>query len=116
MEEIIRDNITVHVNDNYLFSITQLGFIKGRSIVFQLLKILNSYTETPDIGGCLDVIYCDFMKAFDKVRHARLIKKLQSYGIKGNILNWDTDLLAQISHRIKVNNIFSNWQEVSHFF
>ena len=65
-----------------------------------------------DNGGCIDVIYCDFMKAFDKVPHAKLIKKIQSYGIKGNIINCIIDLLANRKQRVRINTIFSNWQEV----
>ena len=112
MEEIIRDTITVHVKENELLSIYQFGFVKGRSTVLQLLKVLDTWTETLDNGGCIDVIYCDFMKAFDKVPHAKLIKKIQSYGIKGNIINWIVDLLAHRKQRIRINNIFSNWKEV----
>ena len=52
------------------------------------------------------------MKAFDKVPHAKLINKIQSYGIKGNIINWIIDLLAHRKQRVRINNIFSNWQEV----
>ena len=73
MEEIIRDTITVHMNENKLLSKYQIGFIKSRSTVLQLLKVLDTWTETLDNGGCIDVIYCDFMKAFDKVLHAKLI-------------------------------------------
>ena len=36
----------------------------------------------------LDVIYLDFQKAFDKVPHARLIKKVNAHGINGKILTW----------------------------
>ena len=84
LEQIIRDNVTEHMKDNDLLSDKQFGFIKGRSTVLQLLKVLDSWTETLENGGCIDVVYCDFMKAFDKVPHHRLIGKLQSYGIKGN--------------------------------
>ena len=35
------------------------------------------------------------MKAFDKVSHRRLIQKIRSYGITGNILNWITDFLQR---------------------
>ena len=73
---------------------------------------LDTWTEMLDNGGYIDVIYCDFMKAFDKVPHAKLIKKIQSYGIKGNIINGIIDLLAHRKQRIRINNIFSNWQEV----
>jgi hypothetical protein len=112
MEEIIRDTITVHMKENERLSKNQFGFIKGRSTVPQLLRVLDTWTETLDNGGCIDVIYCDFMKAFDKVPHAKLIKKIQSYGIKGNIINWIIYLLAHRKQRVRINNIFSNWQEV----
>ena len=112
MKEIIRDTINVHMKVNGLLSNKQFGFTNGRSTLLQLLKVLDSWTEKLDNGCCLDVVYCDFMKAFDKVSHARLIKKLQSYGITGNILNCVTDLLAQRKQRVRVNNIFSNWKEV----
>ena len=52
------------------------------------------------------------MKAFYKVPHAKLILKIQSYGIKGNIINWIIDLLAHKKQKVRINNIFSNWQEV----
>ena len=41
-----------------------------------------------------------------------LFKKIQSYGIKGNIINWIIYLLAHRKQRVRINNIFSNWQEV----
>ena len=91
----------------------QFGFIKGRSTVLQLIKVLDSWTEALENGGCIDVLYCDFRKAFDKVPHRRLIGKLQSYGIKGKILDWIAAMLSHRSQHVRVNNSFSSWQEVT---
>ena len=88
------------MKENELLSKYQFGFVKGRPTVLQLLKVLDTWTETLDNGGCIDVIYCDFIKAFDKVPHAKLKQKIQSYGIKGNIINWIVDLLAHRKQRI----------------
>jgi hypothetical protein len=33
-------------------------------------------------------VILDFEKAFDKVPHQRLLKKLESYGIQGFLLTW----------------------------
>ena len=71
LEQIIRDTVTEHMKDNDLLSDKQFGFIG--STVLQLLKVLDSWTKTLENGGCIDVVYCDFMKAFDKVPHRRFI-------------------------------------------
>ena len=81
LESIIRDSIIEHMEKNNLFSDKQFGFITGRSTVLQLLHVLNIWIEILDQGGDLEVVYCDFMKAFDKVPHRRLIHKIEKYGI-----------------------------------
>ena len=88
LESIIRDSIIKHMEANDLFSDKQVGFISGRSTVLQLLHVLNIWTEILDQGGDLEVVYCDFMKAFDKVPHHRLVHKIERYGIIGNTLGW----------------------------
>ena len=41
------------------------------------------------------MLILDFSKAFDTVQHKRLLKKLESYGINGNILSWLEAWLTQ---------------------
>jgi sarcosine oxidase/L-pipecolate oxidase len=60
---------------------TQYGFISGRSTSLQLLEVLDKWTEALDNGHCVDCIYMDFQKAFDKVPHKKLLEKIKSYGI-----------------------------------
>ena len=55
-------------------------------------------------GGVVDAIYLDFAKAFDTVPHRRLLGKLESYGIRGSILNWINAFLIERSQVVKVNN------------
>jgi len=52
-----------------------------------LLEFFEEVTRILDEGQPVDVIYLDFAKAFDKVPHVRLAKKLQSHGIQGQVLN-----------------------------
>ena len=41
-------------------------------------------------------IYVDLQKAFDKVPHARLLSKLNSYGIIGKLFHWIENFLSNI--------------------
>ena len=99
LESLVRDHIIEHMKLNNLFSEKQFGFISGRSTTLQLLHVLNIWTDILDQGGEIEAIYCDFMKAFDKVPHKRLIHK---YGIKGNVLGW---IKAFLSNRTQCVNI-----------
>jgi hypothetical protein len=88
METLVRNSLVEYMKKNNLFSNQQYGFISGRSTVLQLIRVLDRWTEILDKGGSIDVIYCDFMKAFDKVPHRRLIEKLEYYGIGDPLLSW----------------------------
>jgi hypothetical protein len=46
------------------------------------------------------LIFCDISKAFDRVWHGGLIKKLKSYGISGDLLIWSYFLKAGITRAI----------------
>ena len=113
LESIFRDNIIEHMKSNNLFSKSQFGFIGGRSTVLQLLTVLDKWTEILDQGGIIDVIYMDFMKAFDKVPHRRLIEKIKSYGIGNHITNWIQSFLDGRRQRVCVNGNYSNWAPVT---
>ena len=90
-ESIIRDDIIAHMNANGLISKRQLGFLSGRS----------------------DVCYMDFMKAFDKVLHRRLIIKLHNHGIQGKLLDWIRSILEHRQQRVVINGQYSTWSNVT---
>ena len=74
-----------HLKTNRLLSDRQYGFIGERSTGLQMLKVLDSWTDTLDRGGQVDILYLDFMNAFDTVPFRRLINKFGSYGIGGKL-------------------------------
>lgn len=113
MESILREAIMAHMKRNKLFSSKQFGFISGRSTVLQLIQVLDNWTEALDEGQAIDVIYCDFMKAFDKVPHKRLMAKVRSYGIDGHMLRWIEGFLTGRRQRVVISGETSEWREVT---
>jgi hypothetical protein len=110
--ESLRQSITDHFLDNNAFSNKQFGFIKGRSTVMQLLKVMDMWTESLESGGQIDVVYTDLEKAFDKVPHKRLISKLCSYKIYPGDIKWIESFLTNRRERVRINGFFFFWKEV----
>ena len=78
------------------------GFSSGRSCLTNLLSFLDRVSGLVDNGECVDVIFLDFAKAFDKVPHLRLIKKLASHGIDGKLLEWISQWLTGRMQRVSL--------------
>ena len=113
LESIIRENIVEHMKLNKLFSDKQFGFISGRSTVLQLIRVIDNWTEILDEGGCIDVAYCDFMKAFDKVCHKRLVHKLKLYNIGTMYSKWIESFLDSRKQKVIVNGVASSPKDVT---
>ena len=112
-EHIVREDLVQHLELNHLISDTQHGFRKGRSCLTNLLVFLDEVTAGVDSGNCIDAIYLDFAKAFDKVPHQRLIQKLRTHGISGAVSRWIISWLSDRKQRVQITGVKSKWIEVT---
>jgi len=76
------------------------------------LEFLEYVSNYIDQGHPVDVIYLDFQKAFDKVPHKRLMLKIKSLGIAGNVYNWIEDWLKDREQRVVLLGCKSAWIKV----
>ena len=83
-----------------------------RSCLTNLLEYLEELTRLVDEGNCVDVVYLDFAKAFDKVPHQRLLAKLKAAGIEGRVAGWIEAWLSDRQQRVVLNGAASQWQRV----
>jgi len=91
LESIVKDKVMSYLNSNELICDDQHGFRSKRSCETQLLTVMEHCTRCVDDGNSIDVVYLDFLKAFDKVPHRR---KLEAYGISGKVLYWINAFLS----------------------
>jgi hypothetical protein len=92
-----------HLEQENLIRDSQHGFIPGRLCATNLLTFQEEITKCLDDGVPVDVFYLDFAKAFDKVPHGRLLVKLESKGITGNLKRWVKEWLANRTQRVLVD-------------
>ena len=112
LESNIREAIMDHLSSHKLLSDSQFGFRRNRSTVLQLLTVMEDWTEALDNNLQVDTVYLDFRKAFDSVPHKRLVKKLEKYGITGNLLKWLKHFLYERKQRVVINGKSSKWSDV----
>ena len=81
----------------------QHGFLKHRSVETNLfefvVKIFNFFSV-----GLTDLNYTDFSKAFDRVNHCLLLKKLQLLGFNPKLLEWICSYLSGRFQKVVFNN------------
>ena len=112
IETIIRDHMTDFLIKHKLINPSQHGFLKAKSCLTNLLCFLEEITKWVDDGSPVDVIYLDFQKAFDKVPHQRLLRKLKSHGMGNSIINWIEHWLTDRRQRVVVDGEVSSWKSV----
>ena len=92
-------------------SVSQFGFLRGRSTLQQMLVFFNSLLNS---ASQTDVIYLDFKKAFDSVAHNELLCKLWTFGITGDLWQW---VRAYLSNRVQYVSIGPiNFSHVTCYF
>jgi len=112
-EKIVRKHIMDHLTANELLAPTQYGFIPGRNISLQLLRVLDDWTEAWDDGEEIDCAYLDFAKAFDRVPHNRLVAKLDSFAICRSTVNWIKSFLTSREQVVVVGEASSERVQVT---
>jgi len=88
--EVIRDN--------------QHGFTKGKSCLTSLVAFYDGMTRSVDKRRAMNVIYPDFCKAFDMVRHNRF---------DGWTVWWKRNWLDCLIQKVVVNSSMSRWRSVT---
>lgn len=80
----------------------QHGFMRDKSTVTNLAE-LNDFG-----GGQIDLIYTDFAKAFDKVDHSILLRKMQHFNVNNCIINWTESFLRDRTQNVCLNGVKSS--------
>ena len=112
IESIIMYTILEYMVRNSLFSHDPHGFVPQRDCMTNLLLTIETLTNIMEDGGAVDIIYTDFAKAFDSVPHKRIISKVNTLGIKGDILQWIQSLLIKRKQRVVVEGKPFSWENV----
>ena len=66
----------------------ETGFTPGDSTVHQLVYLYNTFCKALNDKKDVRIVFCDQSKAFDRVWHQGLLKKLECIGVTGDLSRW----------------------------
>ena len=113
MEHIISSQEMRHLDINYVLHDAQHGFRKRRSCETQLLLSADDFLKTLDKNVQTDDILLDFSKAFDRVAHKHLLKKLEAIGVTGTTLGWISSFLTDREQTVVLEGMSSDAKPVT---
>ena len=96
-----------------ILDLQQYGSIKGSSTVHALVELVHKWhlaLDTPSGGNTIRALQqlLDFSKAFDRVEHNILMRKLADLGLPHFIIQWLTAFLRDRKQRVKIGSVESD--------
>ena len=85
----------------------QSGFRPGDSTINQLIFLVHKIYEALEGGKEVRVVFLDISKAFDKVWHAGLLRKLEALGVQSPLLQW---FKSNWKQRVVIEGQCSGWR------
>ena len=92
----------------------QFGFRENHSTNHAILSITQKIQEAINDNRLAIGIFIDLQKAFDTVNHSILLKKLDHYGIRGNVNKWFESYLTNRKQFVNINGTNSDQGFIKH--
>ncbi|KAG7300639.1 hypothetical protein JYU34_014938 [Plutella xylostella] len=113
VERIISDEMHNFFSCNNIITQSQFGFLANKStssLLSQFTDLVNSHLDNK---RHVLVVFIDYSKAFDTLKHETLLKKLDNCGIRGPVLNWCKEYLHDRAYYVKIADTYSSKHKVT---
>lgn len=113
IELIIGKQLVYFLDSHHLLCNEQFGFMKGLSTINAVISSVEKVLDCYEKRYFAAITFCDQSKAFDRVPHKILIKKLEYYHIRGNCLKLFQSYLSNRSQYVITDSSVSSYKPVT---
>ena len=107
-DTLAKDQVLKFCLANRVLPDCQFGFLHGRSTVWQLLSVLDDWHVAKEKGISIHATFLDLAKAFDRVNHPFLTKKLATSGLSPTCVVWFKSYLTEQTIMTAVDHVDSS--------
>ena len=111
-ERHILKHLSAYLENHNLISSSQSGFRKNHSCNTAVHHLITKWLDAKKTKDSTVLLFLDFWKAFDMVRHDIILAKLVKLGITGKFLNTLKSYLLERYQSVKVGNALSTSQPI----
>ena len=112
LEKLFCKRLNNFLEKNKVIANSQYGFRENRSTSTALLELLEEITAASDQNKYTVGVFIDLRKAFDTIDHNLLIKKLESYGLRGIVNTWLHSYLTNRKQYVELDKVSSSFLKV----
>ena len=87
------------------------GFVLGKYCQTQLFAVIEEWTKWMEERKPFDCLYFQYRNAFDSVPRMRLMRKVESCGISGQVQSWIKSFQQGGRQRVRVGEAVSGWEK-----
>ena len=110
-EKFVLSQLSIYLNANTFFPVSQSAYHPGNSTETALLKLMDDVLHVLDNGDVSLLTLLDLSAAFDTIDPNIFLQRLEHlYGISGTPFNWFRSYLSNLSNRTQtviINNKLS---------
>jgi len=93
LEKIVHKRLIFFIEFHDLLYDNQFGFRCKHSTIDAVIKLITDTCKGLDENEETLAVYLDLSNAFDTIDHSILLKRLDFYGIRGQVLDWFSSYL-----------------------
>ena len=112
-EKFLYNQIYTYLEKLNILTDEQKGFRRNKTINNAIYDFLNVIVTKVDVRIPTCAIFCDMAQAFDYVDHEILLEKLNTYGVRGNVLKLISSYLHNRQQYVEIKTINTSRLEES---
>jgi len=113
LERLVNRRLTIHAENQFLFSPTQSAYRTNHSTETALVRIHNDIVTAIDQRDVCALVLLDLSAAFDTVDHTILVEVLRTrFGIDGDALSWINSYLSDRTQVVSVGSAVSTVRDL----